>query len=88
MFFNSELRWQLLHKYTPLFPVKFGVKGFFDTGRVFYDPFPDDSNKWHIAYGVGFYVVPFEEAFIISVSIGFSDEESFYPIIGLGTPLR
>ena len=86
IYFNSELRWQLLDKYTPLFPIKFGIKGFFDTGRVYYNS--DESSIWHLAYGAGIFVVPFEEAFIISVSLGFSDEESFYPIIGLGTPLR
>lgn len=88
IYFNSELRWQLLHRYTPLFPVKLGVKAFFDTGRVYYSADENESNKWHMGYGGGVYVIPFEEAFIISISVGFSDEESFYPIIGIGTPLR
>ncbi len=88
IYFNSELRWQFLHRYTSLFPIKLGVKAFFDVGRVYYSGDPTESNKWHSGYGGGIYIVPFEEEFIISVSIGFSDEESFYPIIGIGTPLR
>ena len=88
IYFNSELRWQLVDRYTPLFPIKLGVKVFFDTGRVFYPDAVNESNKWHPGYGGGLYIVPFEEAFIISVSVGFSDEESFYPIIGIGTPLK
>ncbi len=87
IYFNSELRWQLLHKYTPIFPIKFGIKAFFDAGRVYYSD-EDKNSKWHTGYGGGVYIVPFEEAFIISLSVGFSDEESFYPIIGIGTPLR
>ncbi len=88
IYFNSELRLQLLDRYTPLFPIKLGIKAFFDTGRVYYSGDANESNKWHMGYGGGIYVVPFEEEFIISVSIGFSDEESFYPVIGFGTPLR
>ena len=65
-----------------------GIKAFFDTGRVYYDGAVNESNKWHMGYGGGIYIVPFEEAFIISLSIGFSEEESFYPIIGFGTPLK
>jgi hypothetical protein len=89
IFFNSELRWQLLHRYTSLFPIKFGIKAFFDTGKVSYSGDDNnESNKWHVGYGGGIYIVPFEEEFIVSISVGFSDEESFYPIIGIGTPLR
>jgi hypothetical protein len=88
IYFNSELRWQLIHRYTSLFPIKLGIKAFFDTGRVYYDGAVNESNKWHMGYGGGIYIVPFEEAFIISLSIGFSEEESFYPIIGFGTPLK
>jgi len=87
IYFNSELRWQLLHRYTSIFPIKAGVKAFFDAGRV-YSGDPNESNKWHTGYGGGIYIVPFTEAFIISISVGFSDEESFYPIIGIGTPLK
>jgi hemolysin activation/secretion protein len=88
IYFNSELRWQFLYRYTALFPVKMGVKAFFDTGRVYYDGAVNESNKWHMGYGGGIYVVPFKEAFMLSISVGFSEEESFYPIIGFGAPLR
>jgi hypothetical protein len=88
IYFNSELRWQLLHRYTSIFPIKAGIKVFFDAGRVYYSGDPNESNKWHTGYGGGIYIVPFTEALIISISVGFSDEESFYPIIGFGTPLR
>jgi len=84
---NFELRYQLFHKYTSFLPIKLGVKAFYDRGRVFIDD-PEESNSWRDGYGFGFYLVPLSEAFTISLGIGFSDEESIYPTIGIGTPLR
>ena len=55
-----------------------GIKAFFDTGRVYYSGDPNESNKWHAGYGGEIYVVPFAEAFIISVMVGFSKEEFYY----------
>lgn len=86
-YFNFELRYQLFEKYTSFLPVKVGVKAFYDRGRVFFEEI-EESDSWREGYGFGFYVVPLSETFTISLGIGFSDEESAYPTIGIGAPLR
>jgi hypothetical protein len=86
-FFNAEFRYQILEKYTSLIPVKVGVKAFYDRGRVFYNGDPE-SDHWRDGYGFGLYFVPLSERLTLSLSISFSDEESLYPVFGIGTPLR
>lgn len=86
-YFNSELRYQLGEKKTAIVPVKVGVKVFYDHGRVFQQG-REESKTWHDGYGFGLYLVPLDEALTISLSLGFSDEESAYPIFSVGTPLR
>lgn len=83
---QTELRYQFLETETALVPIKVGMKLFFDYGRILDGSEP--STKWREGYGLGFYVVPLEGNFTISLSLGFSDEESFYPTFGIGTPLR
>lgn len=62
---------------------------FFDRGRVFFDGIEEQDN-WRDGYGFGFgfYIVPLNESFTISLAAGFSDEERVYPIFSIGTPLR
>jgi len=86
-YMNLELRYQLFQKYTSFLPIKVGVKAFYDRGRVFVDDLAE-TDKWRTGYGFGFYLVPLTEAVTISVSIAFSDEESVFPAIGIGAPLR
>jgi hemolysin activation/secretion protein len=86
-YFNTELRYQLFEKNTSIVPVKVGVKAFFDYGRVFQSGI-DESDDWRSGYGFGFYVVPFDESITFTISLGFSEEESFYPVFSVGTPLR
>lgn len=87
MYFNSELRWQLFQKYTPFVPIKFGLKAFYDTGRVNLGKSELNGNKWHAGYGFGVFIVPLYEAVSISLAVGFSEEESFYPVISFGRAL-
>jgi len=86
-YFNSELRFQLLDTNTSIVPIKVGVKAFYDRGRVF---FADTSevDKWRDGYGFGIYMVPLSENLTLSLTLGFSDEESAYPVLSIGTPLR
>ncbi|MFK8007281.1 MAG: ShlB/FhaC/HecB family hemolysin secretion/activation protein [Saprospiraceae bacterium] len=87
LYINSEIRWQLFHRYTSFVPIKFGLKAFYDTGRV-YSNFDDvNSSKWHAGYGVGIFIIPLNEAVSISLQVGFSEEESFYPVISFGRAL-
>jgi len=87
LYFNSEIRWQLFHRYTSFVPIKFGLKAFYDTGRVFSDFDDANSSKWHAGYGAGIFIVPMNEAVSISLQVGFSEEESFYPVISFGKAL-
>lgn len=86
-YFNSELRYQFAAKDVAFLPFKAGVKAFYDIGRTFQGG-QEESNDWRSGYGFGFYFVPLDEAFTLSLSFGFSDEESVYPMFSVGTPLR
>ena len=82
LFINSELRVQLTEFQTPIIPIKFGLKGFYDTGRVYSDF--DTSDEFHAGYGFGVYFVPVKESFSINISVGFSEEESGLILVGIG----
>ncbi|MFT5265603.1 MAG: hypothetical protein ACI8YQ_004358 [Polaribacter sp.] len=84
LFFNSELRWQLFKKNTRVVPVKFGLKAFFDLGKVNILNEDANSSNWHYGYGGGIFLVPFDELLSISLLVGFSEEESFFPVLSLG----
>ncbi len=81
-FINSELRIQLTEFQTALVPLKFGIKGFYDTGRVYSDF--DTTDQFHQGYGFGVYFVPIKESFSLNISAGFSEEESGLILIGIG----
>jgi hemolysin activation/secretion protein len=87
LFFNSELRYQFVNTYTAVVPVKAGVKVFYDRGRVFQEGAELNKN-WRQGYGFGFFLTPLDENYTISLSFGFSEEESVYPVFSFGTPLR
>ncbi len=82
IFVNAELRWEITEFMTPLFPMKFGLKAFYDSGRVYSDY--DLSRNWHAGYGGGVYLVPLKDAFSINVSVAFSKEESGLLLLGIG----
>ena len=81
-FVNSELRVQLFERNTKVLPIKVGLRGFVDSGRVFDSQ--DLTDQWHTGYGAGFYLVPLEEKFTLNVSVGFSEEESGLILFSLG----
>lgn len=86
-FFNSELRYQFVHANTAIVPVKIGVKVFMDYGRVFHTEITEPSD-WRMGYGFGLFLTPLSERLTLSLSFGFSEEESIYPVFSLGMPLR
>ncbi len=86
-FFNVELRYQFVEAGTSIVPLKIGLKTFYDFGRVFSDVAVENGD-WHNGYGFGFYIVPLNEALTLSLTFGFSEEESVYPVFSVGTPLR
>ncbi|TRX46450.1 BamA/TamA family outer membrane protein [Fulvivirga sp. M361] len=82
VFINSELRIQLTEFQTSIIPIKFGIKGFYDTGRVYSDF--DTTDQFHAGYGFGVYFVPIKESFSLNISAGFSEEESGLLLISIG----
>lgn len=79
---SAELRWRIARFHDRVLPGEFGVVGFQDMGRVWMNG--EHSDKWHLAYGGGFYFTPFN-AVLISVLGAKSEEEQLVNIsIGAG----
>lgn len=71
-FYSSlELKIKLMDVNSYILPGQFGFTVFGNIGRV---QAYNDSRKWHIAYGLGFYYLPFN-LFAITGSLGFSQNE-------------
>lgn len=77
---NFELRVKLFDFNSYLFPGTVGVIGFNDVGRVWVRS--DTSNKWHVGYGGGLFVVP-AQTIVLSGVLGYS-EEGLLPYVSLG----
>ncbi len=84
LFVNLEARIRLFRFNMPLFPGSFGILGFFDTGRVWYendegyDPSTDSgkSNIWHAGYGGGVWVAPLKKfVFTADLSTSTTDRQ-------------
>jgi hypothetical protein len=82
LYFNSDLRIELINKQNAIIPHQFGVKLFFDTGKVIVDE--SASNIWHSGYGAGLYFVPIKEKYVFNIMYGFSPEESGLFILSVG----
>lgn len=82
VFLNTELRWELSEFRTSWFPIRFGLSGFYDTGRV-YSEF-DLTNNWHQGYGGGIYFIPVKEEFSLNLSLAYSEEESSLLLLSIG----
>jgi len=73
VFFNSDIKLQILDIVTAVVPVKFGVQGFYDIGRAYIEN--ENSNKVHSGYGGGIYLIPLEKSYSLGLNIAFSEEE-------------
>ena len=73
LFFNSDLKIQILDIATAIVPVKFGLRGFFDAGRVYIKN--ETSSKLHAGYGGGIYLIPLEKNYSLGLNMAFSEEE-------------
>jgi outer membrane protein assembly factor BamA len=82
LFLNTDLRWKLGEFKTSIVPLGYGLRGFYDRGRVFLDG--EDSTRWHQGYGFGFYVVPLMESLSFNLSLAFSEEESALVLFSIG----
>jgi outer membrane protein assembly factor BamA len=87
-FLNSEIRWQITETRNTFIPLKVGIRGFYDIGRVWADSDDSSADYWHYGYGAGFYVTPFREQFSLNVNVGTSKEESLIIGIAVGSFFR
>ncbi len=66
-FVNSDLRFHFGTILTRVLPLRYGVYGLFDAGRVWVAD--EDSDSIHFAYGGGVYLIPYVESFNLNLSV-------------------
>lgn len=76
-----EMRVKLFESKSYVFPGAFGVIGFSETGRVWFDE--ETSKKWHHSYGGGLYYAAYNFV-LISATMSYSREESLFNL-SIGT---
>ena len=77
---NSDLRYSLTNLKTPILPIKIGMYGSFDYGRVWLSK--EESNSWHNSYGGGIFV---NGAELLSAKLGvFNSVDGIRVAFGLG----
>ena len=81
LYYNTELRLALGQVKNGFLPFYYGVFGFFDQGRVYYQD--ASPGGWHAGYGAGFYIAPVVETLAFAVSYQKSVESSLIQF-GLG----
>ena len=81
LYYNTELRFALGQSRNHFLPFYYGVFGFYDQGRVYYQG--ASPGGWHTGYGGGFYLAPVVETLAFSVSYQVSEENSLVQF-GLG----
>ena len=81
LYYNTELRLALGQVKNGFLPFYYGVFGFYDQGRVYYQD--ASPGGWHSGYGAGFYIAPVVETLAFSVSYQKSVESALIQF-GLG----
>lgn len=71
-FINTDLRFHFGTILTRLLPLRYGVYGLFDAGRVWLDG--EDSDDLHFSYGGGIYLIPYVESFNLNLSVAKPNE--------------
>ena len=84
-YYNTELRWHVGNINNPIIPLRFGVFGLYDAGRVWVDN--ESSNTWHSSYGGGLYIVPYTEAFSLHMTFAKNDNNGSLLSFGIGALL-
>ena len=85
VYVNTDLKWRLIESLESTIPYEFGLLGFYDIGRVYNDGVDFELNRMNSGYGCGIYLIPLTRTFAFSVSLAWSEEESFYPVISFGS---
>lgn len=86
LYFNNDIRLHFGKVFTPLVPIRYGIYGLFDSGRVWLPN--EDSDKWHIAYGGGIYLIPYSDSLNLNFSMAYSEEEDWVFAFRVGFFLR
>ncbi len=81
LYYNTELRLALGQSKNHFLPFYYGVFGFYDQGRVYYQG--ASPGGWHAGYGGGLYLAPLIETLAFSVSYQVSEENTLVQF-GLG----
>ena len=76
-FQNIDLRFNLVQLRNYYLPVRFGIMGSFDYGRVWQDE--ENSDRWHYAYGGGLWISPFE-TLLLSLGYHVSDVDQRFEL--------
>ncbi|MBD2767987.1 hypothetical protein IC235_08785 [Hymenobacter sp. BT664] len=81
LYYNTELRLALGQVRNGFLPFYYGLFGFYDQGRVYYQG--SSPGGWHTGYGAGFYIAPVVETLALNVSYQKSAESTLVQV-GLG----
>ena len=81
LYYNSELRLALGQVKNGFLPFYYGLFGFYDQGRVYYQG--NSPGGWRTGYGGGFYIAPVVETLALNVSYQKSAENTLLQV-GLG----
>ena len=83
VYLNSELRFPIGEIKNAFWPIRVGLRGFYDMGKIFEEGFTEES--WQLSYGGGIYILPLVRSYTLSLLIGASEEENAIIGIELGT---
>ena len=81
-YLNTELRIHLGKFRNGFMPFEYGLTGFYDRGRVWYEG--TSEGGWHSGYGAGFYISPFKRDYLFTVQFESSEEERLLIRLGMG----
>ena len=81
LYYNTELRLALGQVKNGFLPFYYGIFGFYDQGRVYYEG--ASPGGWHSGYGGGFYIAPVVETLAFTISYQQSKENTLIQF-GLG----
>lgn len=78
LYVNSELRFWLGTRRTPILPLRWGLFAFYDTGRVWLEG--EDSDKWHYGWGGGLLtqLIGMPLTFNAALAVGDEGDIKFY----------
>ncbi|MCO6490096.1 MAG: BamA/TamA family outer membrane protein [Phaeodactylibacter sp.] len=83
VYFNSELRVPVGQLETAVVPIRFGLIGFYDMGKIIQEGQTEED--WQASYGGGIYLIPLSRSYTLSLLVGASREETAVVSVALGT---